>query len=639
MRARYLFVILFLFVGTYLFSQDPLYSSLTIPKELLKNSSAVIRSNDMVVTMHSSKEMTVVLKRVITVMNKSGNGHVDAYIHYDNNVKIRSLEALVFNASGNQIRKIKKNDFTDVSAVDGGTLYSDYRMKYLSYTPSNYPYTVEFTYDIITNNTAFIRPFKPIEGYFLSVQKSSYTINYPEDITIRKKEKNVEGIDLLKEETSGKIFYMVENLKAMKSEDYSPSFQDLAPKVLIASNEFTYEGVSAKVDDWDSMGKWFNDNLLVGRSDVSEETKKLINELVEGVEDPIEKARIVYNFVQNNTRYISVQVGIGGMQPITAANVDKVKYGDCKGLTNYTKSLLEVVGVKSNYTRLHASPSNQVSVDKEFVSFMGQTNHVILNIPTENQGNIWLECTSQKLPFGFIGDFTDDRDVLVITPEGGRIEHTKKYTTEENTQIIIGSYNVSSTGKIEVDVKISSKGIQYDNKYRLASETQRDLDVQYKKRWRYINDIVINKMDLENDRDSIVFNETIQFSVGSYSRVIGDRMLLPINVLNRSVYIPDRYTSRKLPLKINRGFRDFDEVEITLPKDYKVETLPKPILIENQFGNYQAEIVVKNDMTLVYKRVFVVNDGDFPKEDYEAFRNFYKEVARKDNSKISLIKI
>ena len=78
----------------------------------------------------------------------------------------------------------------------------------------------------------------------------------------------------------------------------------------------------------------------------------------------IGKAKKIYQYVQDNTRYISVQVGIGGMQPITAKEVDLVKYGDCKGLTNYTKSLLDIVGVKSNYTRLYASASNQISVDK-----------------------------------------------------------------------------------------------------------------------------------------------------------------------------------------------------------------------------------------------------------------------------------
>jgi hypothetical protein len=41
---------------------------------------------------------------------------------------------------------------------------------------------------------------------------------------------------------------------------------------------------------------------------------------------------------------------------------------------------------------------------------------------------------------------------------------------------------------------------------------------------------------------------------------------------------------------------------------------------------------------LIYKREFVLNDGEFPKEAYSDFRNFHKEVSNQDNLKIALIK-
>ncbi|MFD1616371.1 DUF3857 domain-containing protein [Gelatiniphilus marinus] len=626
------------FAALTVFSQDQLYLSLTIPEELKQNANAVVRLNEVEVSLKSSSEMVVKKRRIITVLNKQGNKNVGAYVHYDNNVKIKTLQALAFDAFGNEIKKIRKNDFKDVSAVDGGTLYSDSRVKYLEYTPIKYPYTIEFTYETITGNTAFIPSFMPVNSNFVSAETSTYSINYPESITIRKKEKNIENIDIEKEAGAGRMFYKAKNLKAFKPEDYSPAFRDIIPRVLIAANEFNYEGVNAKVEDWESMGKWFYSNLLNGRSNISEETKQHVLKLVEGVDSPIEKAKIVYQFVQDNTRYISVQVGIGGMQPITAEEVDLVKYGDCKGLTNYTKSLLDIVGVKSNYTRLYASASNQINVDKEFVSFGGQTNHVILNIPQENKEDIWLECTSQKLPFGFIGNFTDNRDVLVITPEGGKIQRTKKYNTEENTQIIKGNYTLSNDGVINAVVNVKSQGIQYNDKYWLASETERNLDEHYKKRWRYINNMAIENMEIVNNKDSIVFKETLNFKAANYPKIVANRMLLTINALNRNTHIPDRYRNRKLPLKIKRGFKDIDEVEITLPQDYKVESLPNKKVIENKFGAYKAEVIVKNENTLLYKREFIVNDGEFPKEDYSKFRTFYKEVSRHDNAKVALIK-
>ncbi|WP_165876189.1 DUF3857 domain-containing protein [Mariniflexile fucanivorans] len=619
-------------------SQEKFYTSFSIPANLNENANAVIRSKQLNITINAVDDMTVYEKSIITVLNKEGNSSLDAYVHYDNNVKIKTLEVQVFNQLGALIKKIKKNDFIDVSAVDGGTLYSDSRVKYLEYTPISYPYTVEFICEINTKNTAFIESFTPVNDYFLSVENSSYTIIFPSDITVRTKEKNLEGLDLTKEKSQNKIRYTIKNVEAFKPEAYSPAFIDIIPRILVATNNFYYEGVYANVDDWESMGKWFYDNLLVGRSHVSEGTKNNILKLVEGINDPIEKAKIVYKYIQDNTRYISVQVGIGGMQPISASEVDLVKYGDCKGLTNYTKALLEVVGVKSNYTRLYASPNEQISVDKNFVSFGGQTNHVILNIPVENQEDIWLECTSQKLPFGFIGDFTDDRDVLVITPEGGKIQHTKKYATEESSQFINGTYAISNDGLIEAKVTVNSKGIQYDNKYWLETETERDLDTHYKKRWNYVNGVSINTMKINNDKLNNEFVEDIDFLAPNYSKIVGNRMLLTLNALNRNTNIPDRYRDRKLPLKIKRGFKDVDEVEIKLPSDFTIESQPDNVSIENKFGSYKAEIIVKDDSTLLYKREWIINDGEYPKEDYEAYRDFFKEVNKQDNAKIALIK-
>ena len=377
----------------------------------------------------------------------------------------------------------------------------------------------------------------------------------------------------------------------------------------------------------------YND-LIKQTHDLPASTIAYVQNLVKNETNNIDKAKKIYQYVQDKVRYISVQVGIGGWKPFNASQVDKLGYGDCKALTNYTMSLLQAANIESNYSVVYAG-SSQRNIEDDFTSMQG--NHVILSIPN-NDETVWLECTSQKLPFGFIGDFTDDRDVLVITPEGGKIQHTKKYNTEENIQTTTGNYTISNEGIIHVDVTVKSRGIQYDDKYWLETETKRDLDEHYKERWDYINNINIEKMDIINDKDNIEFKENLNFTATNYPKKVANRMLLTVNALNRNTHIPDRYRSRKLPLKIKRGFKDVDELEITLPQDYKVESLPNKKTIENKFGKYQTEVTLKDENTLIYKREFIIKDGEFPKDDYSDFRNFYKEVARQDNAKVALIK-
>ncbi len=615
-------------------AQD-LYKSKTIAAKLLENANAVVRDYTTKVTLESSKQMRVAQKRIVTVLNGKGKDLVNSYLYYDDNKRIIKLEANIYNAFGKQIKKIKKKDFKDVSAVSGGTLYSDSRAKYLEYTPVNYPYTVEFICETIDENTAFIRPFSPLSSYDLSVEKSSYTISYPEGITVRVKAINFEGYNLEKLEGTNTYTFKVENIKAIGRETYSPSWSTIAPKILVAANKFTLEGVDTEVNNWNDLGKWMYNDLIADTQDLPEDTKNEIKALVEGVTDPIEKARKVYQYVQDKVRYISVQVGIGGWKPFNVSKVDELGYGDCKALTNYTMALLNAVGVESHYTIVYAR-GTQRNIEKDFSAMQG--NHAMLNIPLEESEDIWLECTSQQVPFGYIGNFTDDRDVFVVTPQGGQIKHTKQYTTEESLQRINGKYTILSNGGIAAQIKIDSKGIQYNNKYYLEKENKRDLDLHYKKTWKYINDLHIEHMSVENNKRDVVFTENIKFNAFGYAKVLGDRMLLTLNAFNRNRNIPKKYKTRNLPVQVKRGFTDIDVIEIELPAGYKIDAKPKEVSVTNAFGAYQMSIEIKDEKTLVYKRKWVVNKGHYNKEDYTAFRDFYMEVSKNDNTKIALIK-
>ena len=121
-------------------------------------------------------------------------------------------------------------------------------------------------------------------------------------------------------------------------------------------------------------------DLIKDTYDLPTSTVTMIKDLVKDEVDDIGNAKKVYEYVQGKTRYISVQVGIGGWKPFNASEVDKLGYGDCKALTNYTMSLLKAVGVESNYSVVYAG-SSQKNIEDDFTSIQG--NHVILNIPSE----------------------------------------------------------------------------------------------------------------------------------------------------------------------------------------------------------------------------------------------------------------
>lgn len=631
-KLLYLLIVGFLFTINPICSQEIKYSSSLIPKELKQNANAVVRDYAIEITIEDTDKMIVSKREVVTVLNKLGKVDAKLVEGYDEDTKITDLSARIYDALGNEIKKYKERHFEDVSAVDGGTLYSDSRVKYVDYTPISYPYTVVFESTYKTSTTGFIPWWQPINGYYVSVEKSSYKVLNPNKIPWRFKNINFDKFSVKKQESDTEIFYSLENQPGFKYENSSVHYREILPKAMITLNNFSLKGVAGQYKNWKEFGAWMNAELLKGRDQLEPATVLKIKNLVSGVEDPIEKAKLVYKFMQEKTRYISVQVGIGGWEPIAANQVDKVGYGDCKGLTNYTKALLDAAGVTSYYTVVYADEKRDI--DKDFSSIQG--NHVILNIPNKGK-DVWLECTSQTMPFGFLGDFTNDRNVLVVTPEGGIIKRTTSYKDEENLQVTNASIELKANGSVLANLQIVSKGLQYDDKQGYDGFTDEELVKHYKSDiWSYNNNLEITEATLDNNKDSIVFKEKIALTINNYASISNNEYLFRVNMFNQNSYVPKRYRKRKLPLHIYRGYKDVDNYQIQIPKEYVLTFLPENKTIKSKYGTYNVVFTKINDTSFIYQRTLSIKEGTYTKEDYKKYRSFRRSIAKYESLRIAI---
>lgn len=617
-------------------AQDNLkLQSVILDSVLTKNANAIVRSEEVIIEINSTRSVTVKTKRIVTVLNKLGKRYADCCESYDPTREIKKLEAVVYNSVGKEIKKYRKNDFQDKSAYDGFSLAKDDRIKYFDYIPLDYPYTLVFESEIQKESTAFINSWFPVLGYYLSVEKSLFKIVNPQKIPLKHKENNFEGYPIQIEVAGEEISYMLSNFSAIKPEHSSPSIYDIVPNGMLALEKFSLVGVDGLATDWSSFGKWRYDNLVKGRSKLPKETIQKVTALVADATTKKEKAKRIYEYVQGKTRYISVQLGIGGWMPMQAADVDRLGYGDCKALTNYTMALLDSQEIPSYYTVVYGD-RNKKNIDSEFASMQG--NHIILNIPDEEE-DIWLECTSQTLPFNFIGDFTDDRNVLVVKPEGGEIKRTKKYLPEENTLYTKATVDLKSDKSMSAQVELVSRGLQYDWRYLTKLKSVKDQKLYYKEYWDYITNVNITSIDLADDKNIPVYTEKIEVNSTSYSSKAGSRLLITPNVFNRDTDNVPKYDNRKTALVISRGFIDVDEYIINIPEGYNLNKIPEKKIVETIFGSYSWELEKIDESQIKFKRRLKINDGEYPKEQYEAYRVFKAKIKNIDKSKIVLKQI
>jgi len=611
------------------------YDASLIPKNLLPYASAVIRNEETTVEVKDMDNVIYHVKKAITVLNKNGDEKADLNVFYDKITSVRYIRGLIYNEYGKVIKKISDGDFEDLAATDGFSLFRDDRVKYYKKATTEYPYTIDYEYEIKTKQSFFFPGWSPNAEAGLSVENSSYTFICKPDYDIRYKEFNLPSkVNTGTTKDGAKTYtWKISNVKAFKNEPFSPNWENLTTRVLVAPGKFVYGKFSGSFTNWREFGKWEYDNFLINKEEIPAQTAQYIKELTENISDPKLKAKKIYEYMQHKTHYISIQVGIGGFQPFPASEVDNDGYGDCKALVNYTKALLKIAGVDSYYCLVYGDQDRKLNLISDFASVQG--NHAILCIPFKND-TTWVDCTSQTLPFGYLGDFTDDRIALACTPEGGKLIRTPKYTAEENLEKRKASFVIDPEGRLSGNMETVFNGADYDERNQLIedAQTERIKDI---KKYYPINNLEIQKLEYKQDKSlKPTTIEDLKISAKEYAAVNDGKIYFSINSVDRTAPLR-QLQNRIYPVYINRGYTEEDEIIYTLPKGYRLESEPLKRSVEKPFGTFIMSMTVNGDQ-LIYKRKFQLKDGNYNKEIYQDMVDFYQIVADADQYNVRLIK-
>jgi len=346
------------------------------------------------------------------------------------------------------------------------------------------------------------------------------------------------------------------------------------------------------------------------------------------------KAKAIYEYMQNKSRYVSIQVGIGGFQPFSATEVDNLSYGDCKGLVNYTQALLKAVNIDSYYCVVNAGNMKH-SLLPDFAS-MTQANHIILCLPLKGD-TTWMECTSKDIPFGYLGKFTDDRWVLACTNDGGKLLHTPIYTTADSKRIRKADVTLKDNGELSGSMSTTFEGWQYENRPNVPAENSDEIK-NAKERYA-INNLEIEKLLLKPvKRQHPVNHEEMQFSARDYAASSSGRLFFLANLANRYNSVPREVRNRTTDVYINRGYTDVDEIVYQIPPGYHLDSAPLLVNIQKSFGRFTATATLNNKNQVIYNRRLEVKDGTYSKSAYEDLVTFYQSIADADTYKVALIK-
>jgi len=630
MKHIILLTILFVLVIT-IRAQD--YSIAGIPVALVKGANVIKRNELLEITIVSPGKALKKHSYAYTILNDKADDFAEFTTYYNRFVSIEEIEGRLIDAFGKELKKVKKKDISDMSS-EAGMSVSDTRYKSHSFYHKDYPYTVEYTVYQEINGLFSLPTWLPQLSPSMSVQQSKAVVKTPATYQLRYKAYNFSGA--AKESAANGIKsyeWQAENILTKKTEPFMPGWGRSCPRVALAPTEYEIESFKGKMTTWKDFGAFIY-QLTKNRDVLPPQLAQKAKELTAGVTDNNKKIEILYKYLQDNTRYISVQLGIGGWQTIPAEKVAQNGYGDCKALTNFMAALLREVGIPSKYTIIN-SGDDGLYTDVDFVS--NQFDHVILCIPMKKD-SVWLECTSNVMPAGYLGDFTYNRPALLIDETGGTIVRTPNYRKNENLQVRNVEAIVEDNGNLKARSLTRYTGLQQDALQGLVRGGSRD-NIMKAMRGRFdlpTYDVVDVQFKEEPGRVPAL-SETIDLTVTGYAQASGKRLFVVPNILTRSGVKLTADSARNFDIELDYDYLDTDTVTMRVPEGFEVESMPKPVTVQSKFGAYSNAFAFDNNM-ITYTRVVQQNQGRYPPADYKELSEFYQAIHKSDRVKIVLKK-
>ncbi|HEX4878159.1 MAG TPA: DUF3857 domain-containing protein [Chitinophagaceae bacterium] len=611
------------------------YAVSRISPLLLKNANAILRTEQLRFEVFGTNKAVYRNHYAITILNENGDLWAECYEYYDKYKKIESAEGFLYDAAGNQLKKMKIKDMEDMSGVSSSSLMDDNRVKRHNFYHKVYPYTIEYDIVVEYKSTFFFPSWVPASRGNLSVESSSMSMVCHDGYRFRYKAFNYAGEPVVvADKNVTTTTWTVKNIPALVKEPYAPMWHELTTMVIFGPTDFQMDSYKGNMQSWQDFGK-YQYALLQGRDQLPDHVKQRVHQLTDAITDKKEKIALLYDYLQKNTRYISIQLGIGGWQPFEAKFVAEKAYGDCKALTNFMASLLKEAGIKSYYTLIRAG-ENAGYITHDFPS--QQFNHVILCAVPQPADTVWLECTSQTLPCGYLSDFTDDRYALLVDENGGRLVRTPCYGVNENTVKRTVKAALDEQATLSVQSLAVYGGTRQDEIHGLINNLSKEKVKEHLQEELDFATYDITRFQYDEKKTALpVIEELLYINVSNYATFSGRRLFILPNIMTRSLRKPAADEQRKYDLVLSNEFTEQDSVEIILPKGYRAESMPPEVKLKTPFGVYESYIKLEGDK-LRYRRTLQVLKGRFAPAAYNEMVKFYETIFKADRSRVVLVK-
>lgn len=601
---------------------------------------AVLLYSETNVTVVSADKIRTVVRKAYKILRPEGRDRGTVVVTINSSEKLNSLQGWCIPAQGKDYA-VNGKDGVEASLpkVDGGELIDDVRARIVEIPAADPGNIVGWEYEldehplVLQDEWRFQRTDP--------VRESRYSLQLPAGWEFKAAWLNSPEVKPTRA-GNGVVEWVIDDIKAIRKEDDMPPLTGVAGQMVISFIPPAGPSLSG-FSNWKQMGEWYL-RLTSGRRDASPEIKQQVAALTASASTQAEKMRAIAAFVQRDIRYVAIELGIGGLQPHSAAETFTHRYGDCKDKATLMSSMLHEIGVDSYYVVIN---DERGSVSADTPAFIGAFNHAILAIKLpESAGNafqlatiqhprlgklLFFDPTNNLVPIGQLPGYLQANYGLLVTPDGGELIELPEQPVSSNGIQRTAKLTLDATGRLQGEVEETRLGDQASyERWALRNVTKNS------ERIKPIETLLasslanfrITKATARNiQQNDLPFGFDYSFVAEGYAQNAGNLLLLRPRVLgSKARGLLETREPRRFPIEFDGPVRDTDRFEITLPPGYEVDDLPPPVDVDFGFASYHSKTEVKGNV-IGYTRTFEIKELSVPVNKAEQLKKFYRIIA------------
>jgi len=554
--------------------------------------------------------------------------------------RVNGMHAWCIPAQGKDYEvKDKEAIETSLPKVTGSELISDLRIKLLRIPAPDPGNIVGYEYELEEQPLVLGKRWAFQED--IPVRESHYSLQLPSGWEYKAAFLNYAEV---KPAGVGNNLWQwtVSDVKGLRKEREMPPMHGLLGQMIVSLLPPGGPG-NKGFSNWQDMGSWYL-NLESGRTDASPDIKQKVASLTASAPTTLDKMKAIASFVQDDIRYVAIELGIGGWQPHPAADIFGHLYGDCKDKATLTISMLREIGITSYPVIINASRG---SIAPQTPAHIGAFNHVIVAIQLPKDVSspslvatlddpklgkiLFFDPTDELTPLGQIRGPLQANYGLLITPDGGELVELPRQAPNMNGIQRTAKLTLDTQGNLQGQVEEIRLGdraaIERFSLRRVSNDKDRIKPIENLLAGSLSNFQITNATVRNLSYPDRPFGFTYTFQAVNYAKTAGNLLLVRPRVLGiKADEILETKEPRQFPIEFEGPVEDTDSFEITLPPGYTVDDLPPPADADFDFASYHSKIELKGNV-LNYTRTFEVKELSVPVSRAADLKKFYRIIA------------